>query len=137
MLYHCHSASNVSIGSGLEYCNQDPTPSKNCLVKNISFVFQVVWDSTIIGSKVVFSYFSKDLEEGYPGDLVTTVSYEFTDDNKLLVDFKASTTKKTVVNLTNHSYFNLAGHDGGAEELYKHYVIINADKYVVLIIITL
>ncbi|KAJ8728730.1 hypothetical protein PYW07_006426 [Mythimna separata] len=89
---------------------------------------KVVWDHTIVGSKVVFSYFSKDMEEGYPGDLVTTVTYEVTDDNKLLVDFKASTTKKTVVNLTNHSYFNLAGHDGGAEELYKHYVYINADK---------
>lgn len=89
---------------------------------------KVVWDSTIIGSKVVLSYLSRDLEEGYPGDLVTTVTYEVTDDNKLLVDFKASTTKKTVVNLTNHSYINLAGHDGGAEELHKHYVIINADK---------
>ncbi|KAJ8720873.1 hypothetical protein PYW08_006338 [Mythimna loreyi] len=89
---------------------------------------KVVWDYTIVGCKVIFSYLSKDMEEGYPGDLVTTVAYEVTDDNKLLVDFKASTTKKTVVNLTNHSYFNLAGHDGGAEELYKHYVLINAEK---------
>ncbi|KAF9424355.1 hypothetical protein HW555_000494 [Spodoptera exigua] len=89
---------------------------------------KVVWETTLLGNKVVFSYYSKDLEEGYPGDLITSVTYEVTDDNKLKVEFKATTTKKTVVNLTNHSYFNLAGHDAGAQELYNHKVIINADK---------
>nr|XP_049697303.1 galactose mutarotase isoform X1 [Helicoverpa armigera] len=89
---------------------------------------KVVWDTTIVGHKVIFSYLSKDLEEGYPGDLITNVIYEVTDDNRLHLDFKATTTKKTVVNLTNHSYFNLAGHDAGAEELYCHWVVINADK---------
>lgn len=76
----------------------------------------------------MFTYLSKDMEEGYPGDLITSVIYEVTDDNKLHVQFKATTTKKTVVNLTNHSYFNLAGDDAGAQELYKHMVSINADK---------
>lgn len=89
---------------------------------------KVVWETTLLGTKVVFTYLSKDMEEGYPGDLITSVIYEVTDDNKLHVQFKATTTKKTVVNLTNHSYFNLAGDDAGAQELYKHMVSINADK---------
>lgn len=79
-------------------------------------------------NKVIFSYLSKDGEEGYPGDLVTNVTYEVTDDGCFHVEFIATTTKKTVVNLTNHSYFNLAGHDAGSEELYNHVVFINADK---------
>lgn len=86
------------------------------------------WHTTIDNTKVTFSYLSKDGEEGYPGALVTSVSYDVTDDDTFFMDFTATTTKRTVVNLTNHSYFNLAGHDGGAEELYKHVVVINADK---------
>lgn len=80
------------------------------------------------GNKVVFSYLSKDGEEGYPGDLVTSVIYEVTDDVTISIEFVATTTKKTVVNLTNHSYFNLAGHDAGPQEVYNHVISINADK---------
>ncbi|KAG7304760.1 hypothetical protein JYU34_010116 [Plutella xylostella] len=89
---------------------------------------KVFWQSSVDGTAVTFSYLSKDGEEGYPGDLVTNVTYDVTEDSILHVDFSATTTKKTVVNLTNHSYFNLAGHDGGADELYKHEVAINADR---------
>lgn len=90
--------------------------------------FQVNWNSTIDDNKVILSYLSKDTEEGYPGDLVTSVIYEVKEDNTLYVEFIATTTKKTVVNLTNHSYFNLAGHDAGAIGLYDHVITINADK---------
>ncbi|XP_049878813.1 galactose mutarotase isoform X1 [Pectinophora gossypiella] len=89
---------------------------------------KVNWKSTVDGAKVTFSYFSKDLEEGYPGNLVVSVSYEVTDDDRLHMDFAGTTDKRTVVNLTNHSYFNLAGHDTGSEELYNHVFVINADK---------
>lgn len=85
------------------------------------------------GNDVTFSYLSKNGEEGYPGDLITNVTYSVTDDGVLHQDIVATTTRKTVVNLTNHSYFNLAGHESGAEELFNHYVTVNADKYVFII----
>ncbi|MCP6117014.1 galactose-1-epimerase, partial [Klebsiella pneumoniae] len=59
---------------------------------------------------------------------ITNITYEVTEDNALYVDFMSTTTKKTVVNLTNHSYFNLAGHDTGVQEIYNHIFVINADK---------
>ncbi|KPI98241.1 Aldose 1-epimerase [Papilio xuthus] len=89
---------------------------------------KVNWNSVVDGSKVTFSYLSKDGEEGYPGDLLTNVIYDVTDDDVIHVQFIATSTKKTVINLTNHSYFNLAGHDAGAEEIYNHVISINADK---------
>lgn len=89
---------------------------------------QVNWNHYVNGKQVILSYKSADNEEGFPGDVVTNVTFELTDDNKFIIDYKATTTKPTYVNLTNHSYFNLAGHDKGAEELYKHVVSINADR---------
>jgi len=62
------------------------------------------------GKRVTFSYLSRDGEEGYPGDVLTNVTYELTSDNQLIMDFQATTTKPTPISLTNHSYFNLAGH---------------------------
>lgn len=85
------------------------------------------WHSTINGNKVIFSYLSKDDEEHYPGNLITNVIYEVKND-ELHVNFVASTDKKTVINLTNHSYFNLAGHDAGADGLFDHVIMMNADQ---------
>lgn len=73
-----------------------------------------VWDSEYSDGKVVFSYHSTDGEEGYPGNLDVTVAYTWSDDNALSVEMKAVTDAKTVVNLTNHAYFNLSGHDSGS-----------------------
>ncbi len=66
------------------------------------------------GNKVVFSYTSADGEAGYPGKLTATAEYVWTDDNTLELTLKATTDSKTVVNLTNHSYWNLAGHNAGS-----------------------
>ncbi|NRD77787.1 galactose mutarotase [Bacillus sp. BRMEA1] len=74
---------------------------------------KVVWqaepleDEKSVGIK--FFYYSSDGEEGYPGNLETTVIYRLTNENELIVTFEAETDKKTLVNLTNHSYFNLNG----------------------------
>lgn len=78
------------------------------------------------GCSVIFKYTSPDGEEGYQGKLETIVTYTLTDDNELKIGYQAVTDKKTVLNLTNHSYFNLAGHDTG--DILSHRITINADE---------
>ncbi|MBA4065804.1 MAG: galactose-1-epimerase [Isosphaera sp.] len=65
------------------------------------------------GPGVKFTYTSPDGEEGYPGNLSVTMSYTLTDNNELVVDYRATTDKPTICNLAHHSYFNLAGHNSG------------------------
>jgi len=89
-----------------------------------------VWDAKPLAATehaqaIEFYYLSKDGEEGYPGNLDVTVTYTFTDDDELRIDYRATTDKATPVNLTNHSYFNLAG---GGDTLDTE-IWINADRY--------
>ena len=92
---------------------------------------KVVWagDSynTPDGAVLNLTYTSKDLEEGYPGNLQAEVTYTLTKDNELKIDYKATTDKKTVVNLTNHSYFNLSGNT--KTDILNHTVSIAASKF--------
>jgi aldose 1-epimerase len=75
---------------------------------------------------LILTYLSKDGEEGFPGNLMVTAIYTLTDDNALKLEFTAKTDMPTVVNLTHHSYFNLAGQGNG--DILGHVVYINADK---------
>ena len=68
------------------------------------------WKGEVQGKKVVMTYLSKDKEEGYPGEVLACVLFEMTTDNDFIIEMKATSTKPTPINLTNHSYFNLAGH---------------------------
>jgi aldose 1-epimerase len=90
---------------------------------------KVVWEPRILarleGPSLELRYLSKDGEEGYPGNLTVTATYTLTEDNELKVEFTAYTDKDTVVNLTHHSYFNLAGKG----DILNHVVMIPADTF--------
>ena len=93
---------------------------------------KVVWDATALPAKkdqasVQFTYASADGEEGFPGELITTVTYTLTDNNELRIHYKAKTDKPTIVNLTNHAYFNLSG----SGDYSNHELWLNCDTYTV------
>jgi aldose 1-epimerase len=79
------------------------------------------------GAAVRFIYFSKDGEENFPGNLTATVTYTLTNTNEFKLEYTATTDKDTVVNLTNHSYFNLSG--DGSGDILKYVLYLNADNY--------
>jgi aldose 1-epimerase len=102
----------------------------NCLHGGNKGFNRVIWNSEPVETKdyvgVKLSYFSKDGEEGFPGNLTVEVIYSLNNKNELSIVYNAVTDKTTVVNLTNHSYFNP---DGCQNTIYDLLVTINADKY--------
>ncbi|HEX8687761.1 MAG TPA: aldose epimerase family protein [Pyrinomonadaceae bacterium] len=92
---------------------------------------KVVWRARPLPSKlgqaVELTYVSADGEEGYPGTLTVTATYTLTEANALRIDYAATTDRDTVVNLTNHSYFNLAGHGNG--DILGHLLTVNAARF--------
>jgi len=91
-------------------------------------VFKVIhYSSSADSAKLVLAYFSKDGESGYPGNLSVKATYTLTNDSSLKLHFSATSDKDTIVNLTNHSYFNLTG---ASRDILDHVVTINANKFV-------
>lgn len=89
---------------------------------------QVVWDvKKHDGHSIRMKYLSPDMEEGYPGNLNVEVQYTLTDSNELKIEYFAETDKPTILNLTNHAFFNLDGEDAGS--INDHVLMINADHY--------
>ena len=98
-----------------------------CLHSNGEFN-TAVWSAEIVDdSCVAFSYISPDGLNGFPGNMKVCVKYSLNDENELKLEYSAVSDKKTVINLTNHAYFNLGGYDSGT--ILNHRITLNADKY--------
>ncbi len=90
----------------------------------------VVWDAEQKDEQTVeFKYTAKDGEEGFPGNLDVVMTYSLTDENEFKIDYKAKTDKTTIVNLTNHGFFNLAGISNPTPTVLNNILTINADHY--------
>ena len=116
--------------SGKEFCLA-LNNGENHLHGGTHGFYTVVWeakeDPSPEGEGLNLSYLSRNGEEGYPGNLSAEVTYRLTKDNTLRIDYRATTDGETVVNLTNHSYFNLAGEGSG--DILGHRMMINADRF--------
>lgn len=87
-----------------------------------------LFDAKIKGNKVEMTYVSPDGEEGFPGELTSVISFQLTNENELVLDYRATTTKATPINLSNHVYFNLEGHKAGKNG--DHLISVFSDTYV-------
>lgn len=101
---------------------------KNTLHGGFDGFFGKVWDAKQLdGHTLALTYFSKDGEAGYPGNLTVKVTYSLEDDHSLKISYSATTDKATVINLTNHAYFNLNG--AGDKTITDHLLTLEADEY--------
>ena len=111
---------------------------ENALHGGRDFWYERLWDGALIGRKgsrrkgstsdtVIFGLYSPDGDQGFPGDVDARVTYQLTDDNELAITYDAQPGVETIVNLTNHAYFNLNGHDSG--DILGHTLSVKADLY--------
>ena len=102
--------------------------NENHLHGGVKGYHAVVWDANQKDEQTLeLKYLSPDMEEGYPGNLQITVVYTLTNENELKIEYSATTDKKTIVNLTGHSYFNLKGEGNG--DINDHLLQLNASQY--------
>lgn len=110
---------NLAVNNGANALHGGPSGFHN--------VYWKVQRDSAARNTLRLSYVSADGEEGYPGELTATVVYSLNDKNELSIEYSATTNKSTIVNLTHHSFFNLAGEGNG--DILNHRLIINADEF--------
>lgn len=88
---------------------------------------KVIWEARAGEDNVCFTYSSPDMENGFPGNLDMSVTYTLTDENEIVIAYEGVSDKKTLINMTNHTYFNLSGHDSGSIEDTK--LVLYASNY--------
>lgn len=114
---------------GTEYA-LEANDNENNLHSGAHGFHNVIWDAKLEegrNDRITFTYLSKDMEQGFPGNMEATVVYTLTEADEMLIDYSAKTDKTTVANFTNHAYYNLGGHDAGSIE--DHLLTITADYY--------
>ncbi|MDQ1296482.1 MAG: Aldose 1-epimerase, partial [Bacteroidota bacterium] len=103
----------------------------NCLHGGPLGWHSVVWETEIVKENefpaVKFTYISPDMEQGFPGTATAQVVYTWTDNNEIIMDYKVTADKKTVINITNHAYFNL--HGAGNSDILDHLLTLKASAF--------
>jgi Galactose mutarotase and related enzymes len=90
-------------------------------------VWNTETETTDLGDSVIFSLESPNMDQGYPANLSITVRYTLTEDNSIIIEYTGIADEDTIFNMTNHSYFNLAGHNNSS--ILDHYLKVNADSF--------
>lgn len=112
---------------GEEYCVGANEGGINLLHGGFRGFNTKLWQAEVGEDFLTLNTFSPHGEEGFPGNLLVTVTYTLTEDNRLILDYRAEADRKTVINLTNHAYFNLGGYAAGP--IFDHTLWLDADTY--------
>jgi len=112
--------------NGIKY-KLDINDGDNHLHGGLNGFHTINWQAEIVDDRLILYHLSEDGEGGYPGDLEVWVKFSFYDEGILTIEYKAVGNMDTIVNLTNHTYFNLSGHDSG--DILDHFLMIDSDRY--------
>ncbi|MCR5301291.1 MAG: galactose mutarotase [Lachnospiraceae bacterium] len=112
---------------GVEYSLSVNDNDNNLHSDSHKGMHKVLWKAEPGDDSVKFSYHSPDMENGFPGNFDVSVTYTLTDDNAVKISYEGVSDRKTIINMTNHTYFNLSGHDSGSIE--NTLLTINASNY--------
>lgn len=124
---YANRIAGASFKIGDKQYNVPQNDGPNSLHGGINSIDKQVWKVRVMNDALKFTMTMEDGENGYPGNMQVTVIYSLRDDNSLVIDYTATTDQETVLNLTNHAYFNLSGNPD--QTILDHEIMINADTF--------